>query len=86
MESPETMEFSAVVWKEKRLYVALGPELDVASQGKSVEEALANLNDALELYLEDEDIEKPSKMEAPLVTMVRVKVNSSTSCVRAPSN
>jgi predicted RNase H-like HicB family nuclease len=35
----------------------------VASQGKSVEEALSNLKEALELYLEDEDIEKPSKTE-----------------------
>jgi len=29
--------------------------LDVASQGKSVEEALSNLKEAIELYLEDED-------------------------------
>jgi predicted RNase H-like HicB family nuclease len=43
----------------------------VASQGKSVEEALSNLKEALELFLEDEDVEKPSRVEAPIVTIVR---------------
>jgi len=68
----DCLEFSAVVWREESLYVALCPELDVASQGKSVEEALRNLKEALELYLGDEDVEKPSTVEAPLVTLVRV--------------
>ncbi len=74
MEIARTIELSAVVWREERIYVALCPELDVASQGKSVEEALANLKEALELYLEDEDAEKPSRAEAPIVTIVKVKV------------
>jgi len=34
MQVSETTELSAVIWKERRLYVALCPELDVASQGK----------------------------------------------------
>ena len=58
MEDAKTLGFSAVVWKEEDIYVASCPELDVASQGKSVEEALRNLEEALELYLEDEDAEK----------------------------
>lgn len=33
------------------------PELDIASQGESIEEALFNLKEAIELYLEDEDVE-----------------------------
>jgi predicted RNase H-like HicB family nuclease len=41
--------------------VALCPEYDIASQGKNVEEAIRNLKEALELYLEDIDVEKPSK-------------------------
>jgi len=49
----ETLTFS-VVWKEEELYVAWCPELDVASQGKRIE-ALDNLREAIELYLEDED-------------------------------
>ncbi len=65
MQINETLELSAVVRREGRLYVALCPEFDVASQGRSVEKALANLKEALELYLEDEDVEKPSKTEVP---------------------
>ena len=74
MAITKTIELSAVVWREESIYVALCPEFDVASQGKSVEEALSNLKEALELYLEDEDVEKPSKVEAPSVTIVKVKV------------
>jgi len=51
----ETLTFS-VVWKEEELYVAWCPELDVASQGKRIGEALDNLREAIELYLEDEDV------------------------------
>lgn len=38
--------------REDDTYVALCPELDVVSQGKSVEEARANLREAVELFLE----------------------------------
>ena len=71
----EPVELSAVVRRENGIYVALCPELDVAGQGKSVEEALSNLKKALEVYLEDEDVEKPSKAEAPIVTIVKVDIS-----------
>ena len=78
------MKFAVVVEKdEDGIYVALCPEFDVASQGKSVEEALRNLEEALELYLEDEDVEKPSRSEAPIVTIVKVDVSGSTRSLRA---
>ena len=83
MQVTNTLELSAVVWREEGIYVAICPEFDVASQGKSVEEALKNLKEALELYLEDEDVEKPSKAEAPIVTIVRVDVSGSTRSLRA---
>lgn len=51
---------SAVIRKDRRMYVAWNPELDVASQGKTPEEALSNLKEAVELYLEDEDARLPS--------------------------
>lgn len=54
------MLLSAVIRKEGRLYVASALELDIASQGKSPEEAVANLKDAVELYLQDEDAVLPS--------------------------
>jgi predicted RNase H-like HicB family nuclease len=75
MQVANTLELSAVVRREDGLYVALCPEFDVASQGKSVEEALRNLKEALELYLEDEDVEKPAEAEAPIVTIVKVDVS-----------
>ena len=71
----EPVELSAVVRRENGIYVALCPELDVTGQGKSVEEALRNLKKALEVYLEDEDVEKPSKAEAPIVTIVKVDIS-----------
>ena len=44
--------FTAVLEKEGDEYVALCPELDVASQGMTVENAMANLREAVELFLE----------------------------------
>jgi len=44
---------SAVVHKEKNIYVAECPEIGTVSQGSSVEEAIANLKEATELYLEE---------------------------------
>lgn len=45
--------YSAVVYKEENWYVAECPEVGTASQGKTIEEAVANLKEATELYLED---------------------------------
>ena len=50
-----TNSYTAIVEKEGNLYVALCPELDVASQGATVEEAAANLKEAVELFLECAD-------------------------------
>ena len=44
--------FTAIIEKEGNMYVSLCPELDVASQGNSVEEASDNLKEAIELFLE----------------------------------
>jgi predicted RNase H-like HicB family nuclease len=45
--------FSAIVTEEEGGFVALNPDTDVASQGDTLDEALANLKEALELYLEE---------------------------------
>jgi predicted RNase H-like HicB family nuclease len=45
-------QFTAVIEKEGDGYISLCPELDIASQGNSVEEASANLKEAVELFLE----------------------------------
>lgn len=46
---------TAIIEREEDMYVALCPELDVASQGSTVEEARANLREAVELFLESAD-------------------------------
>lgn len=48
------MRFTAAVTREGRFFVAQCLELEVASQGETIEAALANLREALELRLEDE--------------------------------
>ena len=47
--------FTAIVEKEGDMYVAICSELDVASQGKTIEESKKNLKEAVELFLECAD-------------------------------
>ncbi len=47
-----THSYTAVIEKEGDMYVALCPELDITSQGTTVEDATANLKEAVELFLE----------------------------------
>lgn len=47
--------YTAIIEREDDMYVALCPELDIASQGPSVEEAKKNLTEAVELFLEMAD-------------------------------
>jgi predicted RNase H-like HicB family nuclease len=46
------MKFTAVITKEENWYVAQCVEMDVVSQGKTIEEAKLNLKEAVELYIE----------------------------------
>ncbi|MGQ9837691.1 MAG: type II toxin-antitoxin system HicB family antitoxin [Cyanobacteriota bacterium] len=46
------MRFTAVISKEEKWYVAHCVELGVVSQGRTIEEAQANLKEAVELYIE----------------------------------
>lgn len=48
-----TKTFTAIVHQEDDLFVADCPEVGTVSQGKSIEEAIANLKEATELYLEE---------------------------------
>ena len=45
--------FTAVLHKEEELYVAECPEVGTVSQGTTIEDAIANLREATELYLEE---------------------------------
>lgn len=57
--SLRVVEFSAVIRKEGRWFVAWCPELDVASQGRTSASALKNLKEAVELFLEDPEATIP---------------------------
>ena len=49
----ERMRFTAVIHKEGKWYVADCPEVGTVSQGKTIEEAISNLQEATTLYLEE---------------------------------
>jgi predicted RNase H-like HicB family nuclease len=64
------MRFTAAITHEAPWYVARCLEVEVASQGKSVEEALDNLREALELYFEDTPV--PDLGEPPIIASVDI--------------
>jgi predicted RNase H-like HicB family nuclease len=69
-ESPERVELSAVLWAAPEGgFTALNPETGTVSQGETEAEALANLTEATELYLEEFPL--PARQK-PVVTTIRV--------------
>lgn len=56
-----------VVWKEGKYYVAQCLNVDVSSFGKTKREALANLEEALELYFEDQKVPRLVEVEKPII-------------------
>jgi predicted RNase H-like HicB family nuclease len=59
--------YSVIIHKEDDLYVADCPEVGTVSQGYTVEEAIANLKEATELYLEEFPLPDVSR---PLLTTI----------------
>jgi len=66
-----TRTYTARVWKEDNVFVAQCAEIDVASDGETEQEALANLREALELYLEP-----PTATVIPKVSSIEVEVGA----------
>lgn len=64
---------TAVLHKEGSLYVADCPEVGTASQGATIEEAISNLREATELYLEEFPLEET---QPPLVTTFEIAVHA----------
>lgn len=62
--------FTAAVHQEEDWYVAQCLEIDVASQGANLDEALANLAEAVELHLEE--VDNPHLRATPWVTSFQV--------------
>jgi predicted RNase H-like HicB family nuclease len=48
-------QLTTIIQREEDLYISLCPELDIASQGETVEEARQNLIEAIELFFEVAD-------------------------------
>ena len=71
-----TRQFTAIVEREGNGYTALCPEVDIASQGDSVVEARANLEEALALFFENASAEEVGRRQCNevYVTLVEVAV------------
>ncbi|MGC7846345.1 type II toxin-antitoxin system HicB family antitoxin [Desulforudis sp. 1088] len=63
---------TAAVTREGKWYVARCLEVEVASQGETLEDALANLKEALELYFENTD--EPVAPETPIIAPLEVEI------------
>lgn len=66
------IDLKSVVWKEGKYYVSQCLDVDVSSFGKTKKEALAMLQDALELYFQDAPLPKKSeKVKNPAIASVK---------------
>ena len=72
--------FSVVIHKEEDMFVAECPETGTASQGRSMEEAIHNLKEATELYLEEFPLRRTSK---PFLTSFEVEHGKTEKAIRA---
>jgi len=61
--TPTASSYTALIHKEEDTYVALCPELDVASQGDTIETARTNLQEAIALFLEHAPAEEIQRRE-----------------------
>ena len=68
------MRMTAAVTKEGEWFVARCLEVEVTSQGKNMEDALRNLQEALELYFEDVPISEP--FVSPIIAPVDIEVRT----------
>jgi len=65
---------TAVIEREGDGYVALCPQLDIASQGDTIEEARTNLTEALTLFFETADASEIDRRFQPDVFITQVEV------------
>ena len=67
-------QFTAVIEREDDGYVALCPELDIASQGDTVSEARTNLLEAIELFMESASPEEKQRRLSTEVYVTQIEV------------
>lgn len=70
----QTQQFTGIIEREGDWYVALCPELDTASQGKTAEEARHNLTEAIELFLETADHSEIKERMHKEIFITRVEI------------
>ena len=72
------MRVRVIVWREEDMYVAREVATGVTSQGKTVDEAIKNLREALELYLEEapEALEKLEQLNQGIVGVLEVEAKT----------
>ncbi len=70
------MRLNVIIWKEEDMYVVMDFATGVTTQGKTIEEAIENLKEAVELYLEElpEMKEELMKKEINLIGTLTVNV------------
>jgi len=68
------LRLTATVIPDGDWFVARCVEVEVASQGQTIEEALANLREAPELYYEDEPA--PKALPEPIVAPIEVRLSA----------
>lgn len=66
-----SIKYNVIIQKEENWYVAKCLDNNIASQGKTIEEAMGNLKEALELYMQDE---KPVQPKEIFITTLEVAV------------
>ena len=67
------VNLKSVVWKEGKYYISQCLEVEVSSFGKTKKEALAMLQEALELYFEDIPISKKAEVKNPMIASVKLQ-------------
>jgi len=67
--------FTAIIHREEDMFVAECPEIGTVSQGYTIEEAIKNLKEATELYLEEFPVKQETK---PVMTIFEVKKHAKT--------
>ena len=70
----QRLRLTAIIEREEDGFVSLCPELDVASQGSTIEEARANLVEALSLFFETADPSEVSRRFRSEIFVTQVEV------------
>lgn len=69
----KTTKLQIVIWKEGKHYVAQCLNVDVSSFGSTIKEARANIQEALELYFEDEKMPTVINIEKPIIVTQQLR-------------